>query len=377
MKGGFDEFDGGGLTILLGDGNGGWIDNNSIASGNSSKMGTVTAGDINSDGNPDLVYTLNFLGGGAKSRPLISMGDGQGGFAPRIFIPGSVDDRANDVAIADMNQDTIPDVIWTDSFNDWIVVALGNGDGTFAPWNNVAAQNPFSIAIADMNQDSVPDVVVTANPTQQGSIYVYLGDGTGNLTFASSSSGVGGGIEIANLNGDAFPDVITGGIIRFGLGDGTLSSSTVLPSAGVDIAVADFDLDGLDDVATISGGTNAPFRVHRNLGGGVFAQPVFFTSVLTQPRLIDAVDLNGDLLPDVLQTARNLGQNALLTVHLNTTPAPVSGDVNCDGVLDAADALTLAAVLVGTDLDACHTASADMNGDGAANGPDIEPFLAA
>jgi len=54
---------------------------------------------------------------------------------------------------------------------------------------------------------------------------------------------------------------------------------------------------------------------------------------------------------------------------------PVIGDVNCDGVLDINDAITLSSVLIGTDMDACHVASADLSGDGIVDGGDIQSFL--
>lgn len=56
--------------------------------------------------------------------------------------------------------------------------------------------------------------------------------------------------------------------------------------------------------------------------------------------------------------------------------APVIGDINCDGVLDFADAAALAEVLVSLDMAPCHVAAADLNNDLAANGADVAPFVA-
>lgn len=57
-------------------------------------------------------------------------------------------------------------------------------------------------------------------------------------------------------------------------------------------------------------------------------------------------------------------------------PAPVWGDVNCDGVLDQLDAEALTNVLIGTDNDGCHVTQADINGDKFTDGQDIAPFIA-
>ncbi len=54
----------------------------------------------------------------------------------------------------------------------------------------------------------------------------------------------------------------------------------------------------------------------------------------------------------------------------------VSGDVDCDGTLTMSDVQALVDVLLGSDTTACHMMAADIEGDGIADGGDIEPFVA-
>lgn len=57
------------------------------------------------------------------------------------------------------------------------------------------------------------------------------------------------------------------------------------------------------------------------------------------------------------------------------SPAPIAGDVNCDGALDVLDASDLAGVLLELDNDSCHVGASDLNGDGTAAGTDIQVLV--
>ena len=54
----------------------------------------------------------------------------------------------------------------------------------------------------------------------------------------------------------------------------------------------------------------------------------------------------------------------------------LSGDIDNNGVVDNADIPALVDVLLGISIDAGMINRSDVNGDGAANGPDIEPMIA-
>ena len=61
-----------------------------------------------------------------------------------------------------------------------------------------------------------------------------------------------------------------------------------------------------------------------------------------------------------------------------TRPAPsVPGDIDGDGVIGENDTAALVAVLLGSALDPDHVPGSDLNGDGNADGLDIQPFIEA
>ncbi len=67
------------------------------------------------------------------------------------------------VAVADLDGDSVPDLVTANQSSGDVSVLLGNGDGSFQTAVSFAAVGrPFSVAVADLDGDSVPDLV-TAN----------------------------------------------------------------------------------------------------------------------------------------------------------------------------------------------------------------------
>ena len=82
--------------------------------------------------------------------------------------------------------------------------------------------------------------------------------------------------------------------------------------------------------------------------------------------LYDLWNNNGKCPPEVMATAT-------ITLTSELPPGDIDGD--CD--LDADDITVFVAVLLGLDLDPQHVARSNLNGDGAADGADIQPFTDA
>jgi FG-GAP-like repeat/FG-GAP repeat len=160
----FDQGVPGSLTILLGNGDGTFTaTSGSIATGNSPIF--VAAGDLNGDGNPDLVVTNMNHGFPDLGTLIVLLGNGDGTFTPTptTLTVGSI---PSTVSVADFNGDGKPDLVTANAGSNTVSVLLGNGDGTFAaPMNVAAGTDPIFAATADFNHDGIPDLAMANNST--------------------------------------------------------------------------------------------------------------------------------------------------------------------------------------------------------------------
>src|SRR5262245_28695608 len=70
------------------------------------------------------------------------------------FVPGCV-------GVGDLNHDGNGDLVAVNALGNSISVRLGNGNGTFGAPNNISvATGPVSVAIGDINKDGKADLVV-------------------------------------------------------------------------------------------------------------------------------------------------------------------------------------------------------------------------
>jgi FG-GAP-like repeat len=105
----------------------------------------------------------------------VLFGNGSGGFK---LAPGSPFDLGHhpwNVIIADVNGDTMMDLVMR-SPNNYITVLLGNNSGSFMPAPGspfAVGTDPFSIALGDINADGKIDII-TAN-SGSNNVTLWLG----------------------------------------------------------------------------------------------------------------------------------------------------------------------------------------------------------
>jgi hypothetical protein len=230
--------------------------------------GMPALGDLNEDGNLDVVQPGYNGGNGNAGTVLTRMGFGNGTFdtSNNLFtnpVPGQGSQGA---AIADVNGDGNLDVIAAVNAigggsprQGAVITTLGNGNGTFQMPATVsligANSNPASLLVVDINGDGHLDVITNNG----GSVSTLLGNGT--ATFATgtvNASMIGYSLSAADLNGDGFIDLATADWygncvnVALGNGDGTFDppSTVALPSASnpYSLALADMNGDGLKDI---------------------------------------------------------------------------------------------------------------------------------
>jgi hypothetical protein len=262
------------VTILLGDGGGGFrlapASPFAAFSGIKPHNHGLAAGDVNGDGRPDL--TLGHQDAGVIG---VLLGDGHGGFVPAQGSPFRLGRGFYPHALGDMNGDGSLDVVAPDILGSAIVVGLGDGRGGFAVAGGSPVRvkpRPYFVLLEDVNSDGRLDAIATHDDIDDTD--VLLGDGRGGLTAASGfhAGHRGWTTAAADLNADGRKDLViagTGGLKAFlgnGKGEFTHSPewSLATPRATWKVAVADFNRDGKPDIAFLDGdGGTVSVLLHR------------------------------------------------------------------------------------------------------------------
>jgi len=391
------------FQLLLGKGNGTFEQAKSIS--NSVAGGVLPSlVDVNHDGKLDLVYL-------AEDEVVTQLGNGDGTFGPPQIFP--LAGNAQALAIGDMNGDGNPDLVIAgfQDGSDVIIVALSQGDGTFTVGSvTPIAYLPNHLAVGDFNEDGHLDVIASGQPSAYTPAYltVLLGDGAGSFSTRTPfpadrsgpmaladfngdnhldlavANGQGGTVDItfgdghgnffgplhpdagptpvsaaaADLNGDGKMDLAVVNEfyievhqvdILLGNGDGTFQPPTpirvgVTPEA---IAIADLNHDGIPDLVIADAGSPSGMYVLIGKGGGQFATPVYYSSPSASTLML--IDVNHDGVPDIVGMSESsytpgvfvlLGKgdgtfqpsHGFLAGHLLAGMA--AGDFNGDGNID-------------------------------------------
>ncbi len=323
----------GGVGVLLGNGDGTFQPSVTYTSGGFSPY-SVAVGDVNHDGKPDIVVANFFVDDytyvGAVS---VLLGNGDGTFqAPVSYSSDGY--GATSVALGDVNGDGNPDLVVANSDGS-VSVLLGNGDSTFQAAVNydTAGSELASTAIGDVNGDGYPDLVV-ANACQgkgcdNGTVSVLMGNGDGTFQPAEEYSTGGfraNSIAIGDVNGDGRPDLAVvnqcasiancsfGSVgVLLGNGDGTFQPVVAYGSGGYDadsVVIGDVNGDGNPDLVA----ANYCNKLNRNgsceargvvsvligNGDGSFRTAVAYNSGGYWGESVALADVNGDGKPDLL-----------------------------------------------------------------------------
>ena len=173
------------------------------------------------------------------------------------------------VVVGDFNEDGVADVALGNYGSNDVSVLLGSGDGTggFRPAIRIPLANPAtSLAAADFGNGHLDLAVATAANT----IVILMGDGHGGFTQTAGpiplpGNGIPDSIVAADFNADGEVDLAVAReqtsdvVVLLGNGTGGFQSTPLGPfSVGSGrnfAAVGDFNGDGFPDLAVISIGT--------------------------------------------------------------------------------------------------------------------------
>jgi hypothetical protein len=358
------------VNVLLGAGDGTFVSKSVM----NLAAYVMIAGDFNQDGIQDLAVADTTAG-----TVTILIGKGDGTFtALSSFSAGSsgplpLYTPAGQFVTSDLNGDGVLDLVLMDANSFSLTILFGKGDGTFtvAPSPPTIGAQPSGIVVADFNGDGIPDIA-TANSfdvslddytsANQDTVTMFLGDGDGTFRgpHVVSESGCGGtpgpfdmnlgpvSIAVGDLNGDGVPDLVTGNFMGYfvgaeytigdptltvllGRGDGSFNVSFCQtgPSQPYNLLIADFNGDGVPDVAGngIAGSGSTGVGIVLGKGDGTFTAGPSSSDGEGSPGA--AVDLNGDGVPDLI-----FGDGKIFLVERTQTasasfsgPTPAGADV--------------------------------------------------
>ena len=300
-------------------------------------MAPMAVGDVNGDGIPDLVSadgSVSFGLGGAKfATPVNYAVEATGG---------------ESVVLADLRHNGLLDVV-AGEFQAFSVL-LNQGAGTFqdGEWMSVPGSGNCAAA-GDFNGDGIPDLAL---PTNDG-LVILLGTGNGSAPYEQGATIPlsGPGCPLAgDVNGDGFLDLIEGADslagtgIYLGNGHGAFYLKSITPIGPSQLALGDFNHDGFMDLISSAN------QLALGDGQGYFQEPVPF---VPNPNPlgysgIAVGDLNNDGWPDVMLSPSSGGtqmEELLNDQHggfTETTITNIGGiigvvlaDINGDGNLDA------------------------------------------
>jgi hypothetical protein len=334
----------------------------------------LAVADVNGDGRPDLIASgCPYLQSGAVcpagAHGIVSvlLGNSDGTFQQAVaYTTGGAE--ASSVTVGDVNGDGKPDILITNTcqggecgydnegLHGGVSVLLGNGDGTFqsAVVYDSGGYGARSIAAVDVNRDGKTDLLVVNVCTEcrsAGSVDVLLGNGDGTFQPAVgySSGGNPTSLAVADVNGDGVPDVLVVNAcgclqedtmtVLLGNGDGSFQPAVAYGSGGTDpwwVAVGDVNGDGKPDVVVVNRcadpncNTHSTIGVLLGIGDGSFEPVVTFDTGEKGSAWVTIADVNGDARPDLLIAnydavsvlINNTGPGSPTTALLTASPNP-------------------------------------------------------
>jgi hypothetical protein len=199
--------------------------------------------------------------------------------------------------------------------------------GTQPDWSNTLLRQVGALQIIDMNGDDKPDLVVgcfnspSSNPPPEWKNLIYYNTGTAleaQPSWVSSDEVHTGDIQVADINNDTFPDILSvnGGfshsrsVIYYGSATGPdnvpdVTLNNLSSTWNLAAKVFDIDHDGdLDIIVTnqsgITGDNFRPLYLYRNDAGTIETTPSWHSDDAMISNGIDVGDYDGDGWEDLI-----------------------------------------------------------------------------
>ncbi|HMP90909.1 MAG TPA: FG-GAP-like repeat-containing protein [Kiritimatiellia bacterium] len=323
----------------------------------------VRAADINRDGYMDVVGSA----GTANTIAWWKNIDGTG----TNWAYHAVDttfSNAQSIAVADIDNDGVPDLIGAANFNPGRIMWWRNMDGEGGAWTSrVISANfngAFAVYAADLDQDGDADVLAVALTADDVTWFENTGKGTNWITHTVDGNFDGArAISAIDVDGDGQLDIVAAAFIENRVAwwrnqsihytasycTANLVSDSFIGAQSI-IAI-DMDRDGdMDLVGASSTGNRISWWENADGAGGTWLERQVDTNV-TAATSIQSADIDGNGRPDIVSASRSThtiswwkdmdgsGQNwqrYFITTNFLLVQATATGDLNGDGREDVA-----------------------------------------
>jgi hypothetical protein len=248
---------GGSVSILLGDGKGGF--GAAIRYPFTGSPVSLAIGDFNGDGKSDLaVRTYDPYDPTGGYGVWVLSGNGDGTFAPAVgFAPNSYN---GSMAIGDFNGDGKSDLAVTNPFS--VTILLGSGDGTFGPPVKyfMGSNGPIALVAGDFNGDAASDLAIVWHDSN--GVSVLLGNRSACISSISPDLGIIAGNQTVIINGTNLSDARS---VTFG---GAMAAITANTATSITVRTPAHPDGVVDVVVTTSSSATTMVRGYRYVVAG-------------------------------------------------------------------------------------------------------------
>ncbi len=321
------------VNILMGDGTGNFAVGTPVPT--QQTPNAIAAGDFNHDGFLDLAVANS--GSGTVS---VLYGQGNDLFEAAKPIPvGPKSGTGADSIIAvDINGDGYLDLLSGNVLQNNVAILMNTGSGKVSDTFGAAEHydirvlnGPAYVAAGDFYRDGKPAVAVTQQDSYSVSVFANNTLPTpepGGRNFHSPNTLTNGhgnmadGVAVADFNHDGLPDIAASYLednsvrVLIGSGGGNFNTAAVMYPVGKQpywVVAGDLNNDGYADLVTANTGDNTVSVLMNNGGGsGTFAAAQSYP-VGKQPFQVAIGDLNGDGIPDL--AVSNYGDNTVSILY--------------------------------------------------------------